>query len=68
MAKSVKWSVKKKKRGKKIIVEFNVGCQYFTIIECDPKDDDELDNANDRAEYFKRMFLLALAKLGVSKK
>ncbi len=61
----IKWSVKVKKRGGMWITEFKVGAQYFTIIECDPKHDDEHDKAKDRAEWFKKMFLKALSNLGV---
>ena len=64
-AKPIKWSVKVKRRGGLWITEFNVGAQYFTIMECDPKDDDKYDKAKVRATWFKRQFLLALRNLGV---
>lgn len=60
---ATKWAVETKKRGEKYIVEFRVDSQHFTVYECDPKDDDGVGSARQRAQFFRRMFLIALAKL-----
>jgi hypothetical protein len=58
------WSVKVIKRDKTYKTVFQVGCQYFTICT---SDDENLFEAKQYCDFIKKMFLKALAKLGIEK-
>jgi hypothetical protein len=64
MKKRSAWDVTVRKRGPTYITQFTVGCQTFTIIECDIEEEGK-KVARARAVFFQRMLLIALRNMGV---